>query len=103
MTYQTILHATDGPVATISFNRPERLSMIVPPMPEEIASGVDEANLDGSVKVIVLRGIGRSFCAGFDEGCGERFYTDGAWDPGRLTSVLAYPVHKRWASRLTAT
>jgi len=89
MTYQTILYATDGPVATISLNRPERLNTIVPPMPEEIASGVDEANLDGSVKVIVLRGIGRSFCAGFDfgpefeEGYGERLYTDGAWDPGK--------------------
>ena len=89
MTYQTMLYATDGPVATISLNRPERLNTIVPPMPEELASGVDEANLDQAIKVIVSRGVGRSFCAGFDfgpefdEGYGERFYTDGAWDPGK--------------------
>jgi enoyl-CoA hydratase len=56
MTYQTILYATDGPVATISLNRPERLNTIVPPMPEELGSGVDEANLDQAIKVIVSRG-----------------------------------------------
>ena len=62
MDYQTILYSTDDAVATISLNRPERLNTIVPPMPEEIATAVDTANLDNDIKVIVLRGIGRSFC-----------------------------------------
>ena len=68
MDYQTIVYSTDGTVATISLNRPERLNTIVPPMPEEIANAVDSANLDEHIKVIILRGIGRSFCAGFDFG-----------------------------------
>ena len=34
--YETILYATDGPVATITLNRPERLNTIVPPMPDEV-------------------------------------------------------------------
>jgi len=59
--YQTILYSTDDAIATISLNRPERLNTIVPPMPEEIAAAVDTANLDNAIKVIVLRGIGRSF------------------------------------------
>ena len=66
MDYQTIVYSTDGTVATISLNRPERLNTIVPPMPEEIANAVDSANLDEHIKVIILRGIGRSFCAGLD-------------------------------------
>ena len=61
MDYQTILYSTDDAIATISLNRPERLNTIVPPMPEEIAAAVDTANLANDIKVIVLRGIGRSF------------------------------------------
>ena len=41
MDYQTIVYSTDGTVATISLNRPERLNTIVPPMPEEIANAID--------------------------------------------------------------
>ena len=45
MDHQTIWYSTDGAIATISLNRPERLNTIVPPMPEEIAAAVDTANL----------------------------------------------------------
>ena len=55
MSYETILYATEGALATISLNRPHRLNSIVPPMPEEIEDAVHRANRDGEVKVIVLR------------------------------------------------
>ena len=89
MDYQTILYSADDAIATISLNRPERLNTIVPPMPEEIAAAVDSANLDSDVKVIVLRGIGHSFCAVFDfgpefeTGYGDQLSTEGNWDPGK--------------------
>ena len=88
MSHETILYAADGPVATITLNRPERLNTIVPPMPDEVEAAVEEAVGDESVKVIVLRGAGRSFCAGFDFGGGfhhwdEGLTTDGRWDPGK--------------------
>ena len=89
MSYETLLYDVDGAVATISLNRPDRLNTIVPPMPEEIEAAVHRANRDRAVKVIVLRGIGRAFCAGFDfgkeyeEGYGKLLSDDGAWDPGR--------------------
>ena len=89
MDYQTILYSADDAIATISLNRPERLNTIVPPMPEEIAAAVDAANLDCNIKVIVLRGIGGSFCAGFDfgpefeTGYGDQLSTEGNWDPGK--------------------
>ena len=35
MSYETLLYDTDGPIATITLNRPERLNTIVPPMPDE--------------------------------------------------------------------
>ncbi len=88
MAYQTLLYDTAEAVATITLNRPERLNTIVPPMPEELEAAVQRAITDEAVKVIVLRGAGRAFCAGFDFGGGfhhwdEQLTTDGAWDPGK--------------------
>jgi len=88
MSYETLLYDIDGPIATITLNRPERLNTIVPPMPDELEAAVNEAVRDGAVKAIVLRGAGRAFCAGFDFGQGfhhwdEQLTTEGAWDPGK--------------------
>ncbi len=88
MTFETLLYATDGQVATITLNRPDRLNTIVPPMPDEFETAVRRATADPTVKVIVLRGAGRSFCAGYDFGDGfhhwdEMLTTDGQWDPGK--------------------
>ena len=87
-TFETIVYAVDGPVAAITLNRPEHLNTIVPPMPDEVAAAVALAVRDTTVKVIVLRGAGRAFCAGYDFGggfehWGESISTDGRWDPGK--------------------
>ncbi len=88
MTFETLVYATDGPIATITLNRPEQLNTIVPPMPDEFESAINLAVRDNSVKVVILRGAGRSFCAGYDFGEGfhlwdEHITTDGAWDSGK--------------------
>jgi len=88
MSFQTLLYDSADALATITLNRPERLNTIVPPMPEELEAAVHRAIADPQVKVIVLRGAGRAFCAGFDFGGGfhhwdEALTTDGAWDPGK--------------------
>jgi enoyl-CoA hydratase len=90
MPYETLLYDTDAnkPIATITLNRPDRLNTIVPPMHDELEAAVHAAVADEAVKVIVLRGAGRAFCAGFDLGGGfhhwdEGLTTDGAWDPGK--------------------
>ncbi|MCC6755642.1 MAG: crotonase/enoyl-CoA hydratase family protein [Solirubrobacterales bacterium] len=88
VSYETILYSTAGPVATITLNRPDRLNTIVPPMPDEVEAAVGKATRDPEVKVIVLRGAGRAFCAGYDFGGGFEHWddyltTDGKWDPGK--------------------
>src|SRR3954466_10948135 len=88
MAYETVLYDTDGAIATITLNRPDRLNTIVPPMPDELEQAVHRAVGDAAVKVIVLRGAGRSFCAGFDFGGGFHHWdhaltTEGEWDPGK--------------------
>jgi enoyl-CoA hydratase len=101
--FETLIYAVDGPVATVTLNRPDRLNTIVPPMPDEIQAAVHRAVDDEAVKVIVLRGAGRSFCAGFDFGQGFHHWdkgltTDGEWDPGKdfvmATSPSIGPVPK---------
>jgi enoyl-CoA hydratase len=88
MIYETLLYDAEGALATITLNRPDRLNTIVPPMPDELEASVHRAVADAAVKVIVLRGAGRAFCAGFDFGGGfhhwdEGLTTDGKWDPGK--------------------
>ena len=61
--FETLLYDVAGPIATITLNRPERLNTIVPPMPEEFESAIHAATVDQTVKVIVVRGAGRSFAA----------------------------------------
>ena len=96
MSFETILYSTDGPVATITLNRPDRLNTIVPPMPDEVETAVGKATRDPEVKVIVLRGAGRSFCAGYDFSGGfehwdEYLATDGQWDPGKDFAMATAP------------
>jgi enoyl-CoA hydratase len=88
MSFETLLFAVDEGIATITLNRPDSLNTIVPPMPDELEAAVHEAIADRAVKVIVLRGAGRAFCAGFDFGEGfhhwdEGLTTGGQWDPGK--------------------
>jgi enoyl-CoA hydratase/carnithine racemase len=88
MSFETILYAVDGPVAMVTLNRPDRLNTIVPPMPDEFEAAIKAATLDEEVKVIVLRGAGRAFCAGYDFSGGFHHWddfttTEGRWDPGK--------------------
>ena len=85
MSYSTILYAVDGPTATITLNRPESLNTIVPPMPDEVQDAVTVATRDSAVKVIVLRGAGRAFCAGYDLGGGFRHWDELITTEGRLS------------------
>ncbi|SDD20524.1 crotonase/enoyl-CoA hydratase family protein [Rhodococcus tukisamuensis] len=86
--YETLIYSVAGPVATITFNRPDRLNTIVPPMPDELQDAMTKANRDPEVKVVVVRGAGRSFCAGYDFSGGfkhwdDQLTTDGKWDAGK--------------------
>src|SRR4051794_35377595 len=94
--YETILYTAEGPIATITLNRPDSLNTIVPPMPDEIEDAVARATRDEAIKVIVLRGAGRAFCAGYDFSGGLRHWnagitTDGQWDPGKDFAMATAP------------
>lgn len=92
--FETLLYTTAGALATVTLNRPEQLNTIVPPMPDEIEAAIGLAERDPDIKVIILRGAGRAFCAGYDFGdgfqhWGESMMTDGRWDPGKDFAMVS--------------
>ncbi|HZK50437.1 MAG TPA: enoyl-CoA hydratase-related protein [Actinomycetota bacterium] len=69
MTDEVVLHRTDGPVATITINRPERRNAISPEVTSALSETLARTEADYSVTVVVLTGAGsKAFCAGGDLG-----------------------------------
>src|SRR5205085_1862734 len=53
-------------VATLTFNRPDRLNATMWPMRREIADALVKTQADDDVRVLVVTGAGKGFCAGLD-------------------------------------
>jgi len=64
--YSDLLYDASGGIATITLNRPERLNAITLAMLTSLSAALREADHDRDVRVIVLTGAGRGFCAGLD-------------------------------------
>lgn len=64
--YHEILVGVADRVATITFNRPDKLNAWTPVMEAEVRNALDEAAANEAVRAIVLTGAGRGFCAGAD-------------------------------------
>jgi enoyl-CoA hydratase len=105
MSYETILYDKQERLSTITLNRPDKLNNIRPPMPEELEKAIAEANADPDVRVIILQGAGKAFCAGFDFSEDLAYFKKWGgqagseiWDPGRdmilVTSPFVGPIPK---------
>jgi enoyl-CoA hydratase/carnithine racemase len=66
MTCTELLYTRDGAVATITLNRPEKRNALTVPMLEAFHTAVREVAATPDVRVLVLRGAGKAFCAGLD-------------------------------------
>lgn len=64
--YETIILSVDGPIATLSLNRPDKLNSIGGLMREEMLSALDAVSKDNQIRAVLLTGKGRGFCAGGD-------------------------------------
>lgn len=64
--HKAIVYGVDDGVATITFNRPEKLNAVSELMQQEVDEAIDLAATDRSVRIIVLTGRGKAFIAGAD-------------------------------------
>jgi enoyl-CoA hydratase/carnithine racemase len=65
-TYENVRFETEGPIATITLNRPEKLNALSTALYEELEQCYDRVAADDDIRVLVLRGAGRAFSAGND-------------------------------------
>ena len=68
MTWQNVIVSRDRGIGTLTLNRPEKLNAFAGEMRREVAEALDELEADAAVRVIVITGAGRAFCAGADVG-----------------------------------
>ncbi|HYP53320.1 MAG TPA: enoyl-CoA hydratase [Pyrinomonadaceae bacterium] len=66
MPYENIRVTMEAGVATITLNRPEKLNAFVGHMRRDLAEALERAATDYAVRVVVVTGAGRGFCAGAD-------------------------------------
>ena len=90
MTYQSIQFSIKAGVAMLTLNRPDRLNSFTQAMHLEVRDALDKLQADKTVRVLVLTGAGRGFCAGQD-------LSDRAVEPGAQGVDLGESVEKYYA------
>ncbi len=101
MSFETIEYSTGDGIARLVLNRPERMNAINTQLVTDLRSAVAAANEDAAVRVLILSGAGRAFCAGYDLDWGTKAEDasqkamSGQWDPvrdylGMSRNVRAY-------------
>ena len=71
MNFETIKYEVKDKILTITLNRPDRLNAFTGQMMNDLISAFDSASNDDEVRVVIVTGEGRGFCAGADLGAGE--------------------------------
>jgi 2-(1,2-epoxy-1,2-dihydrophenyl)acetyl-CoA isomerase len=96
MNFETILFSLEAGIARLTLNRPERLNAFNERMHIEVAEALGRIEAEASVRVLLLTGSGRGFCAGQD--LSERDVDAGPLDLGRATATYYNPLIRRVAA-----
>ena len=98
VTYQHILYEVSEKIATITLNRPDRMNAWTPIMERDVRHAMEAASADDDVRVIVLTGAGRAFCAGADMDALKGLDPD---DVRRAANVPPFDMNRRpdWQAR----
>jgi enoyl-CoA hydratase len=99
--FETIDYSAADGIARLMLNRPQRMNAINTQLVADLRSAIAAANEDAAVKVMILSGAGRAFCAGYDLDWGTKAEDasqkalSGQWDPvrdymGMSRNVRAY-------------
>ncbi len=102
--FEHVLYEVDGPVLTITLNRPDALNALSPDLEREFHEALDEAKTDDRVRSIIVTGAGRAFSAGYDISGDsstrprlptsthlKRWWDSAMKNPDMIMNVMAHP------------
>ena len=98
MEYQDITYEVHDSIATITLNRPERMNSFSPQLLTSWSAAITRAAEDEDVRVVVVTGAGRAFCAGADVKARAEenaiLASDENWTPAMRRNSLRYSVQR---------
>ena len=71
---ETLLYNVEDGIATVTLNRPEKLNAFTGQMRDDLVAVFDETDADDAVRVVIVTGAGRAFCAGADLSSGGKTF-----------------------------
>src|SRR6202142_3475538 len=87
MPNQETIYQVAGHIATITLNRPDKLNAWTSIMEQEVRAAFEQADADENVRIIILTGAGRGFCAGADMSLLSSVADQGLDEAGRAYAV----------------
>lgn len=104
MEYTEIRYEISDAVLTITLNRPDKLNAYTLVMDAELKDALNRADADDDVRVVIVTGAGRAFCAGADLTAGDKAFDykargleaslEAVRDPGGMTTLRLYDMKK---------
>ncbi|MFZ9384941.1 MAG: enoyl-CoA hydratase-related protein, partial [Ilumatobacteraceae bacterium] len=88
MNFEEIQYSVDGPVATITLHRPDKMNAFTNRMLKEIIAAFDLTDADDAVRAVIVTGSGKAFCAGADLSGGGETFSKGGSDVAAKSGVV---------------
>ena len=66
MKFESLIYETDGSIAAITLNRPDRLNAFTLRMKDEVVHALAEADRNDDIRAVIVTGAGKVFCAGME-------------------------------------
>ena len=102
MSYKFVTYETEKEIAKITLNKPDKLNVMDFPgdggIYDNFMSALDQANDDDNIKVVIIKGAGRAFCAGHDLSRIYKVYEEQDKDPGkrRPSQRARLKIDRKW-------
>ena len=93
-TFETLLYAVEDGIATITLNRPDRMNAFTAQMRDDLIRAFDETDADDAVRVVIVTGAGRAFCAGADLGAGGQTFDYASRKESKRDETLVNGVYR---------
>ena len=88
MNFEEIQYSVEGPVATITLHRPDKMNAFTNRMLKEIIAAFDLTDADDAVRAVIVTGSGKAFCAGADLSGGGETFSKGGSDVAAKSGVV---------------